>query len=85
MEFSQEELTKATDAFGDTNLIGEGGFGRVFRAHDLRCTGTDAAVKVLSEVSWPDVFYIIIYCYYLHLYRMDLKLCVATQVKSTQS
>ncbi len=57
MEFSQDELIKATNAFGDANLIGEGGFGRVFRAHDLRCAGTDAAVKVLSEVSWPDVFY----------------------------
>jgi hypothetical protein len=48
MIFTKEELDGSTNCFSDDHLIGEGGFGRVFKA-ELRFT--TVAVKVLNEVS----------------------------------
>jgi serine/threonine protein kinase len=46
MIFTKEELDGSTNCFSDDHLIGEGGFGRVFKA-ELRFT--TVAVKVLNE------------------------------------
>ena len=48
MEFLAEELFNATSSYGKANLIGEGGYGRVYRG-TLR--HTTVAIKVLSEVN----------------------------------
>ena len=40
----------ATENLNKSNEIGKGGYGRVFLAKDLRCKGTTAAVKVLTNV-----------------------------------
>jgi len=53
MQFTQEELTSATNSFAKLNVIGKGGYGEVFVAKNLRGAGTDAAVKVLNEVQNP--------------------------------
>lgn len=39
----------STDHLNKTNEIGKGGYGSVFLAHNLRCSGTNAAIKVLSK------------------------------------
>ena len=43
-------MSDATNDFDKRNEIEKGGFGNVFRAFNLRCDGTDAAVKVLPKV-----------------------------------
>ena len=48
MEFPASELKDATNSFNCDNVIGEGGFGKVYRGV-LRFT--TVAVKVLTEVS----------------------------------
>ena len=48
MEFTHEEVRKATDSFSSANLIGEGGFGKVYKG-TLRFTAV--AIKVLNPVS----------------------------------
>ena len=48
MQFSKEELEFATNSFSEENIIGEGGYGKVYRG-ELRFTLV--AVKVLNEVS----------------------------------
>ena len=47
MVFSADDLTNATCNYSSDKLIGEGGFGRVYRA---RLRYSDVAVKVLSNV-----------------------------------
>ena len=47
LEFGQEELKLATGDFSDENIVGEGGFGKVY-AGNIR--GTKTAVKVLTKV-----------------------------------
>lgn len=60
-ESSTKEVSNATN-FDKRNEIGKGGFGNDFRAFNLGCDGTDAAVKVLSkEVS--SKFQSILVCY----------------------
>lgn len=51
LDFTSTELCDATNDFDKRNELGKGGFGNVFRAYNLRCNGTDAAVKVLTRVS----------------------------------
>ena len=63
LQFSSEELLMSTDNFNDMNLIGKGGFGRVYRARDLRGRGTDAAIKVLNKVSILCVIMNVIFCW----------------------
>lgn len=46
LEFGQEELKLATGDFSDENIVGEGGFGKVY-AGNIR--GTKTAVKVLTK------------------------------------
>lgn len=48
MEFPEEELKCATKNFCAMNMIGKGGFGKVYKGL-LR--GTPVAVKVLSKVT----------------------------------
>lgn len=48
MVFSLEDLKAATNNFSADDLIGEGGFGKVYRG---RLRYLDVAVKVLSDVS----------------------------------
>lgn len=62
LEFSTKEVSDATNDFDKRNEIGKGGFGNVFRAFNLRCDGTDAAVKVLSKVV-SSKFQSILVCY----------------------
>ena len=50
LEFTTEELMKATNQLDKENEIGKGGYGRVFIARDLRSKGTTAAIKVLNKV-----------------------------------
>ena len=47
MEFTSDEVVRATDNFDDNKKVGSGGFGCVYRA-ELR--HTLAAVKRLTEV-----------------------------------
>nr|GMC53532.1 G-type lectin S-receptor-like serine/threonine-protein kinase At4g27290 [Ipomoea batatas] len=47
--FSLESIISATNNFSSANLIGEGGFGRVYKG--MLLTGTEVAVKKLSENS----------------------------------
>jgi hypothetical protein len=63
MEFGSDKLSEATDFFNPNNLIGEGGFGQVYRGV-LRYT--TVAIKILTEVSArlpPMYAYIYIYIY----------------------
>ena len=48
MEYTPEDLKKATKNFDDGNCLGCGGFGSVYGGI-LRCTAV--AVKVLNKVS----------------------------------
>ena len=48
MEFSANELSVATDSYNPINLIGEGGFGQVYKGILRYIT---VAVKVLTNVS----------------------------------
>ena len=50
LEFTTEELMKATNQLDKENEIGKGGYGQVFIARDLRSKGTTAAIKVLNKV-----------------------------------
>ena len=45
--FTLAELEKATDRFNSQNILGEGGFGRVY--HGVLEDGTELAVKVLRR------------------------------------
>lgn len=45
--FTYKELELATDGFSERNVIGNGGFGRVFRG--TLSDGTVAAIKVLHR------------------------------------
>lgn len=45
--FTYRELELATDGFGENNVIGNGGFGVVFRG--TLCDGTVAAIKLLRR------------------------------------
>lgn len=45
--FSLSELEKATDKFSSKRILGEGGFGRVYRG--LMEDGVEAAVKLLTR------------------------------------
>ncbi|XP_047056370.1 probable serine/threonine-protein kinase PBL7 [Lolium rigidum] len=52
-KFTLQQLSAATDGFSDSNLIGEGGFGRVYKGHlhldDDSGTPTSVAVKQLCR------------------------------------
>ncbi len=48
MVFTKTDLENATGSFKVENLIGEGGFGKVYRG---RLRHADVAVKVLTDVS----------------------------------
>ncbi|KAL2341319.1 hypothetical protein Fmac_009259 [Flemingia macrophylla] len=49
VEFSYEELAKATDGFSEANIIGQGGFGSVFYAELRNEVGHDnAAIKKMD-------------------------------------
>ena len=48
MVFSFDDLKTATREFSDDQLVGEGGFGRVYRG---RLRYSSVAVKVLSDLS----------------------------------
>ena len=50
MYFTKEELHEATCGFTEDYKIGQGAYGAVYIAEDLRSIGTSAAVKVLNEV-----------------------------------
>ena len=52
MVFGLEDLETSTSNFSSDKLIGEGGFGKVYRG---RLRYSDVAVKVLSEVSFSMV------------------------------
>ncbi|KAF3565055.1 hypothetical protein DY000_02015319 [Brassica cretica] len=49
LQFSFKEIEAATDNFADSNMIGRGGFGEVYRG--MLSTGTEVAVKRLSKSS----------------------------------
>ncbi|KAF8109723.1 hypothetical protein N665_0093s0073 [Sinapis alba] len=49
LQFSFKAIEAATDNFADSNMIGRGGFGVVYRG--LLSTGTEVAVKRLSKTS----------------------------------
>ncbi|KAJ4876285.1 putative cysteine-rich receptor-like protein kinase 35 [Raphanus sativus] len=49
VQFSFKTIEAATDKFSDSNLIGQGGFGEVYRGR--LPTGTEVAVKRLSKSS----------------------------------
>ncbi len=49
MEFGQSDLIEATNNFTDTQLVGEGGFGFVYRG---QIRGTLVAIKILKKVSY---------------------------------
>jgi len=50
MKFTAAELKLSTGNFSKERQLGEGAFGCVYLAENLRSTGTHAAVKVLSQV-----------------------------------
>lgn len=45
--FSLAELQKVTEKFSPRNVLGEGGFGRVY--HGIMEDGTEVAVKLLTS------------------------------------
>ena len=49
MVFSLKDLQNATNDFNTDELIGEGGFGKVYRG---RLRYSDVAVKLLSDVRY---------------------------------
>ncbi|ESQ38361.1 hypothetical protein EUTSA_v10028508mg [Eutrema salsugineum] len=49
LEFNLKTIEAATDKFSDSNMIGRGGFGEVYKGKLL--TGTEVAVKRLSKTS----------------------------------
>ena len=59
LRFNMDEIMKATDHLSKKNEIGKGGFGSVFMATNLRCSGTTAAIKVLTKVCTNRCMYVI--------------------------
>ena len=53
MIFSEADLERATGDFSEENMVGKGGFGRVFRG---KLRHSDVAIKVLNTVSIGMVF-----------------------------
>ena len=51
MQFTVTELKHCTADFSPERKLGEGAYGCVFLGKNLRGTGTNIAVKVLSQVS----------------------------------
>ena len=45
-----KELKEATNNFDQRLIIGEGGFGVVYKGHNFRSAGTTVAIKVLNKV-----------------------------------
>lgn len=48
--FKYSDLVAATSGFGEKNLIGSGGFGRVYRGV-ISCTGLEVAIKWIAQDS----------------------------------
>ena len=44
-----DELAKVTNSFNESNVIGMGGFGKVYLGRNFRSYGTSVAIKVLTE------------------------------------
>lgn len=53
-EISKEEVLKVTNNFNDGNLIGEGGFAKVYKVMNFRSPGTTIAIKHFNEV-WHNI------------------------------
>lgn len=68
LHISYSDLEKATKSFSEENLIGKGGFGRVYRGY---MRSTTVAIKVLSEViniiMFPMLYVSVYFIYILYV------------------
>lgn len=48
MVYTEQQLSDATNSFSDSNLIGKGGFGAVYRGTLRKC---NVAIKKLTDVN----------------------------------
>ena len=52
LEFTMDEIIRATNHLDKSKELGRGGHGSVYIASNLRTYGTKAAIKILSKVSF---------------------------------
>ena len=57
MKFTIAGLKESTNDFSEEQVIGKGGYVCVYRGTNLRKSGTNAAIKLLTKVGWYDMLY----------------------------